>query len=713
VATTTPAQNSKAAAPSGSAPGTYAHALAAPTPPPLLALTQDPRFLVTLRKVSGPAHPVRVAASEIDFSAQLLAHQAGVAVIDSAAVVSGVGRLTQKLHVQFPEVVLIVAGTSGEQGELAAQIADGSVHRFLAKPVSEQRVRLFVEAAWRRQLETRDTVAVPRAGGPRTLRWALIAAAVAALAAGGAWLALRHPAPAPAAAGPQGGNASASAQAASDPVLEELLTRAAHALAAGALVAPPAENAADLYREALKRNARDPRAANGLEQVIDRLLTEADAQLQDHHLDAAEQFVDAARAINASHPRVAFLGAQVGAQRERAVLGKAQRAAAGGDVAAALAVLDDAARGGHRSSLVDEARTQLAQKQVDEHVTDFLARARAALAAGALLEPPEQNARFYVESARALAPNDANVQQARQEFIARLEGEAHQALAAANAEQTDKWADAAREAGADAADVAALHASAQQLRGGARADPVARLDALFKERLAQGHLVEPPADSARAYLEQLAQAEPAGAATLAARGALEARLLEEARTALKDNNTGATRRWLGEARTLGASPAAISALEAELNAAANPSRPAVAAPAAAGTAGTAGAPTASAAPAAGASSLGAAGAASPENGGSADLGFVNASALTRTRYVPPQYPANARERGLEGWVDLQFMVMTDGSLADVAIVGAQPVGVFEQAALEAVRRWHYQPVVQGGAPVMQRARLRVRFAVQP
>ena len=546
VATTTPAQNSKVTAPSGSAPGTYAHALAPPTPPPLLALTQDPRFLVTLKRVSDPAHPVRVAASEIDFSAQLLAHQAGVAVIDSAAVVSGVGKLTQKLHAQFPEVVLIVAGTSKEQGELAAQIADGSVHRFLAKPVSEQRVRLFVEAAWRRQLETRDTVAVPRAAAPRTLRWALIGAAVAALAAGGAFLALRHPAPATAAAGPQAASAAASAQSASDPVLEELLTRAGRAFAAGTLVAPPEENAADLYREALKRNARDPRAMNGLEQVIDRLLTEADAQLQDHHLDVAQQFVDAARAINASHPRVAFLAAQIGAQRERAVLGKAQRAAAGGDVAAALAVLDDAARGGHRSSLVDEARTQLAQKQVDEHVTDFLARARAALTAGALLEPPEQNARFYVESARALAPNDANVQQARQELIARLEGEAHQALAAGNAEQTDKWADAAQESGAEAAEVAALHASAQQLRGSARADSVAHLDTLFKERLAQGHLVEPPTDSARAYLEQLAQAEPAGATTLAARGALEARLLEEARTALKDNKL--RRRAAGSAR---------------------------------------------------------------------------------------------------------------------------------------------------------------------
>ena len=41
---------------------------------------------------------------------------------------------------------------------------------------------------------------------------------------------------------------------------------------------------------------------------------------------------------------------------------------------------------------------------------------------------------------------------------------------------------------------------------------------------------------------------------------------------------------------------------------------------------------------------------------------------------------------------MQFMVRTDGTLGDVSVVGAQPVGVFEQSALDAVRHWRYQPV---------------------
>jgi outer membrane biosynthesis protein TonB len=40
------------------------------------------------------------------------------------------------------------------------------------------------------------------------------------------------------------------------------------------------------------------------------------------------------------------------------------------------------------------------------------------------------------------------------------------------------------------------------------------------------------------------------------------------------------------------------------------------------------------------------------------------------------------------------------------------VGIFEQAALDAVRHWHYQPVTRAGQAVSQRARVRLRFAMQ-
>ena len=680
MATNPQVKPSKSGVPSGTAPGTHAIGSA-----PLLALTQDEKFVAMLRKVTEPAHKVHVSGSEIDFAQCLMTLHGAVAVLDSAAVATPIEELSGRLNAQFPELVLVVAGDAQEQGRLAGHIADGSVHRFLHKPVSEQRVRLFVDSAWRRHAEgARVTRAAPGSGPPkRRVPWALVAVAVVALAAPVAWLATRttgSDAPAP----PRPAAAASPAAAANDAALEDLLGRADKALADGTLVAPAAENAADLYRAALKHSPSDPRALAGLEQVIDRLVTDAEAQLAQHRLDTAQQLADAARALNPDHPRVTFLTAQIGAQRERAVLGKAQRAAAGGDMNAALAVLDDATRGGHRSSLVDEARQQFAQKQVDERVADFVARARAALASGALLEPAEDNAYFYLESARALAPQDPAVQQLRADLNTRLEAEARQAVTAGNADAADRWTSAAAESGADPGDVAALRAAAQQLRGVAQANALARLEGLFNQRLAQGRLVEPASDSARYYLEQLAQSQPAGASTLAARTAYESRLLEEVHNAARAQDLPGARRWLAEAQAAGVNPGQLASAEAEIGAAAPHAAAATPAPAAR-------APTvAPAAPT-----------------------YVDASTLKRTRTVNPEYPPQARERGIEGWVDLQFVVNTDGTVGEAQVVAAQPADVFEQSALEAVRHWRFQPVVREGAAVPQQARVRLRFTVQP
>ena len=635
---------------------------------PLLALTQDPELLATLHKVTDALHQVCAAGSEIDFSAALLAHHAGVAVLDCAAIATPIAQLTQHLSAQFPELVLIVAGGIDEQGMLAAQIADGSVHRFLHKPVSEQRVRLFVEAAWRRHAQERTAPAAaasaPAPSTPRGARWWGACLALAVIAAPFIWIGTHLPPPTRNAPS----SPAASRAASSDAQLESLLARADEALGAGELTAPAGASAADLYRAALGRNARDPRALNGLEQVIGRLLAAAEAQLRHGELDGAQALAEQARAIDPNHPRVAFLVAQIGAQREHAVLEKAQRAAAGGNVAGALAVLDGAAHGARRPTLVDEAREQLAQQQLDARVADYLSRGRDALSRAQLIAPAEDNARFYIESARALAPNDARVQEATQDLIARLESEARQALAASNPDAAQSWLAAAADAGADATALATLRLQLQQLRAAISVKSLAALALAFNQRLAQGLIDEPATDSAKFYLAQLLEADPADPSAQAARAAYGARLLDEARGALGRQDLPTARRWLSAAHSAGADPAAVEALEASVSAAENAAQQANA--------------------------------------------YVNESTLTRTRYVAPKFPEEARLRGIEGWVELHFVVGTDGTVGERAGVGAQPVGVFEQAARDAVRRWHYQPLLRSGAPVSQRARLRLRFTVQ-
>jgi TonB family protein len=641
----------------------------------LIVLSTDSALVETLQ-VLGHDHDVFTVGAESDLAAQLIAEHAGVAILDAACVSSPIEKLTDRLKSQFPDLVLIVAGGIDDQSALATQITGGTVYRFLHKPVSEQRVRLFVEAAWRRHgqehagiVEATGTIPVltpPRAALPPAL---LVGggAALGVLALLAVWFAFRKPEmptpPAPAA------SAAGSAAAARDEVLERLLARADKALAAGAYVSPPEENAADLYAQARRRNANDPRAGEGLERVIDKLLSAAEQQLLAQHIDEAQKLTDQARAIKPDHVRVAFLTAEIGKERERAVLMQARQAAASGNIEQAIAVLDGAKSG--RSTLVAEARRELEQKKFDERVGEYLRKAADRLRRGQLIEPAQDNARFYVESARAIAPNDATVKQAERQLDDRLVSEARKALTAGNPDQADRWIQAAGDAGVSREEVNALTREQQRVRTAAKADAMARLALLFNQRMSQGKVDDPANDSAKFYLAQLMQSDATHPSTVLARQSFAGRTLDEARGAVRKQDYAAARRWLAEAHEAGAEDASVAEVNRDIATGQNGAKPLT----------------------------------PPEV-------VVSATNLQRTRYVAPDFPAAAATRGLTGWVDVQFTVKSDGTTGDLAIVGAEPVGVFEQSAMEAVRKWHYRPVVRNGQTVDQLARVRVRFALQ-
>jgi periplasmic protein TonB len=59
----------------------------------------------------------------------------------------------------------------------------------------------------------------------------------------------------------------------------------------------------------------------------------------------------------------------------------------------------------------------------------------------------------------------------------------------------------------------------------------------------------------------------------------------------------------------------------------------------------------------------------------------------------PTYPADAQRKGIEGKVVLRFVVDENGQVQDPEIVKAEPAGVFEQAALEAIVKYRFDPAV--------------------
>jgi len=66
--------------------------------------------------------------------------------------------------------------------------------------------------------------------------------------------------------------------------------------------------------------------------------------------------------------------------------------------------------------------------------------------------------------------------------------------------------------------------------------------------------------------------------------------------------------------------------------------------------------------------------------------------------VEPQYPQQARQRKLEGWVQVTFTISTAGSVRDASVVKSSD-SVFERSAIQAVNKWKYQPQMQEGKPV--------------
>lgn len=75
----------------------------------------------------------------------------------------------------------------------------------------------------------------------------------------------------------------------------------------------------------------------------------------------------------------------------------------------------------------------------------------------------------------------------------------------------------------------------------------------------------------------------------------------------------------------------------------------------------------------------------------------------------PSYPPLARQRGLEGTVELAFVVTATGRVTDVQVVDAQPGTVFVAAARSAVEQWRFEPAQRGGEAVAVRVRIPLQF----
>ena len=76
--------------------------------------------------------------------------------------------------------------------------------------------------------------------------------------------------------------------------------------------------------------------------------------------------------------------------------------------------------------------------------------------------------------------------------------------------------------------------------------------------------------------------------------------------------------------------------------------------------------------------------------------------------VLPVYPARAQERGIEGYVVVEFTIAADGTVKDPIVLASEPSKIFDRAALRAIRKWKYKPKVEDGVAV-ERPGVQVRM----
>ena len=88
---------------------------------------------------------------------------------------------------------------------------------------------------------------------------------------------------------------------------------------------------------------------------------------------------------------------------------------------------------------------------------------------------------------------------------------------------------------------------------------------------------------------------------------------------------------------------------------------------------------------------------------------TNLTAPIAISKVAPEYPAQARRRKAAGFVELEFLVSTNGIAEDIRVVRSEPEGLFDRSAVRAVMRWKFKPAERDGKPEVARTRTMMNF----
>lgn len=502
----------------------------------LVVLTADDAFLQTLREAVGGARRLWHVPSADKVSDLLVAGEVGIVVLDVQALHDGARVFVEQIKRQFPDLVLVAAGHRDDETALAGLISSGLVYRFIHKPMSPARAKLFAEAAIKKYDDQRRRAAEappPKPAAPLNRAWLAGGAAAAVLiVAAVAWLAHRN----------NGEEALPAATDAAKPAAVEspVAARAAAALAANRLTDPAGDNALDLYLQLQARNPADANARAGISEVRERLLARAENALLEERLDEAAAAIETARKSGVESGRIAFLTAQLAKSRDQIKTAQAQ--------------------------VQQQTRARTESKPEEDHVTPFLNLATQRIAEGRLIAPDRDSARYYLEEALRTDPQNAAALDTKRILGTRLLEEARAAIDRRDFAQALVVIESA--AGiAVQANIDSVQNMLTAARKQADADARGQLLKNANERLLQDRLIEPANDNAKYFYLTLKQVDPNNPALVSVLQDLGMRLTAKARRALVLGQIDAAKSWLDEAAAVGFSSAEMNSAQHDLEAA--------------------------------------------------------------------------------------------------------------------------------------------------
>ena len=652
----------------------------------IVVLTNDASFLKTIRAATGTSHVVNHARNLQEGIDIVREGASGVLITDAAVAVKDVETITAQLRRHMPSLVTIVAGRREDGETMMGLINDGLVYRFLLKPISPGRSRLAIEASAKKHLSllATDVPLTPQAVQEKMTETGIIKGVT--FDSGlfrttdvrqtdislpdlddelepGLFSRLGHvPVAGWAIAGVaaiglafllmRGGSGDPAV-----PASAAVETRtSAPAEQAPPVATPPPVDPAVAAAEAL--------AAGDAARRAGQLVLPAEDNAVMHYASAARLQRDdpVARA------RLDAVLDDVFAQVEQDFL--ADRLDV---VDATLAVLNTHVGSHPRLAFLNrELGKELARQEFSRIESDILAGDldSAARRLDALESSGTVDAAIVAstrERLRQLGPQNSSRQTTPSTSTAST---------AAPTARTPEATDTPAATGSDPNDTGASSTS------NAVNDLMERANA----RLNAGQLVTPPGDSARDYFAATLAQDPQNAVARQGLEFIASLLLTQARTALDAGNLADAEQRLAQASVAGADAAGIAALRNAIGAARDAQR-------------------AASTPPAPVTSQPAAPATEPPPAPVEEADFT----LVQIEAPPPSYPRNAQRRGVEGWVDVGFTVLADGSTANVEVLESEPGSTFDRAAINAVSRWRYSPLDTDNPDASAKARIRLEF----